>query len=154
MPGSALVFSLAQNKQVEIMIARIARILSVGLMVVLLAHVHPALCGGWSLPNPFSSQSKNVAKKKTPITKVAKKKTSVLDKIGLETKNFFDRAGETLGLKKPAPKKYGYARALGPRVQTHKKAESKSWLSPMFEPEEPKRPRNVTDWMGQPRQDL
>ena len=81
-------------------------------------------------------------------------KTSVLDKIGLETKNFFDRAGETLGLKKPAPKKYGYARALGPRVQTHKKAESKSWLSPMFEPEEPKRPRNVTDWMGQPRQDL
>ena len=136
------------------MVAKISRILSAGLMVVLLANVHPALCGGWSLPNPFSSQSKNAAKKKTHITKVAKKRPSVLDKIGLETKNFFDRAGETLGLKKPAPKKYGYARALGPRVQTHKKAESKSWLSPMFEPEEPKRPRNVTDWMGQPRQDL
>jgi hypothetical protein len=109
-------------------------------------------CYGWTL-NPFSS-SGNTTKKKTQITKVTKSEPSTLQKMGTGTKNFFDRTGETLGLKKPAPKKYTYANPQPLQVQGKKTAPSKSWLSSMFEPEEPKKPKTVTEWMGQPRRDL
>ena len=136
------------------MIIRIQRILLVVVLAALLANVQPALCGGWSIPNPFSSESKTASKKKARITKVVKKEPSVLEKIGDGTKNFFDRIGETLGLKQPAPKKYGYATAQAPRARGSKKTESKSWLPSILPPEESKKPKTVTDWMSQPRRDL
>jgi hypothetical protein len=78
----------------------------------------------------------------------------MLDKVGTGTKNFFDRTGETLGLKKPAAKKYGYATPQAPHVQGSKQSSSSSWLPSMLQPEEPQKPKTVSEWMGQPRQDL
>ena len=123
------------------------------MMVVLLANVRPATCDGWSLPNPFSSTTKSETKTKTHITTVKTQEPSMLEKIGTGTKNFFDRTGEKLGLKKPASKKYDYATAQKPHVHASKPS-SKSWLSKMFAPRNPKKPKTVTDWMGQPRRDL
>jgi hypothetical protein len=134
------------------MVQRIRRIVSFAAVLILFAGLRPAISEGWSLLNPFASESKTETKKKS-YTKVTKKEPSVLDKLGTGTKNFFDKTGETLGLKKPEPKKIQYA-SPKPHAQAMKKAPAKSWLPPMFPPEEPKKPTTVTDWMGQPRQDL
>jgi hypothetical protein len=47
-----------------------------------------------------------------------------------------------------------YASPTPPKIQTAKKTEQKSWVSRMFQPDEPQKPKTVTDWMGQPRQDM
>ena len=82
------------------MVGRIARILSASVMVVLLADVRPALCEGWSLLHPFSSETTSETKPKRPTPKTVKKEPSTLNKVGTGTKNFFNKTGETLGLKK------------------------------------------------------
>ena len=135
------------------MVVRITRILSASLMLAVLADVRPARCEGWSLSNPFSSETKTETTRK-PITKIAKKEPSMLEKFGTGTKNFFSKTGEAIGLKKPEPKKPQYASPTPPKIQTPRKPETKSWVSRMFQPEEPQKPKNVTEWMGQPRQDL
>ncbi len=147
----AFVFSVASNEEVEIMVVRISRILSAGIVVVVLANVQPAMCSGWSLPNPFASKSE---KKKSRVTPVKKQEPSFLEKIGDGTKDFFDRTGETLGLKKPAAKKYQYATPQRPHAAAPKSSQSDSWLPSMYPPEESKKPKTVTDWMSQPRQDM
>ena len=133
------------------MVVRIARILSASVILVALADVRPARCDGWSLSNPFAPETKT---EKKPITKVTKKEPSTWEKLGTGTKNFFSKTGEAMGLKKPDPKKPQYATPTPPKIQATKKTETKSWVSRMFQPEEPQKPKNVTEWMGQPRQDL
>jgi hypothetical protein len=134
------------------MVKRTARTLWAGLILLVLAGAHPAACDGWSLPNPFSTETKTSTKKK-PVTKLARKEPSLLDKVGVGTKDFFNRTGETLGLKKPEPKKYGYATAVPPKIQPAKKMQKKSWLSGMFQAEEPKKPKTVSEWMDNKRLD-
>ena len=90
------------------MVAKIVRILSVCLVLVLLADVQPALCDGWSLPNPFSSDKDKADAKKPapkPAPKAVKKQPSTLDKVGADTKQFFTKVGDTLTFKKSEPKK-------------------------------------------------
>ena len=114
-------------------------------MLVLFANVQPVLCEGWSLPNPFSSEP--TPKPKKTGLKTVKQEPSALDKIGTGTKNLFNKTGETLGLKKPQPKKPQYATAKPPTIQPVKKDDSKSWLGSLFKPEEPKKPKTVGEWM-------
>ena len=133
------------------MVVRIARILSACAVLVLLADLRPAVSEGWSLPNPFSSETKTTVKK--PVTKTTKQEPSVLEKVGSGTKKFFSQAGETLGLTKPEAKKPKYATATPPKIQSSKKAESKSWLSNPFQSEEPKKPKTVSEWMNNKRLD-
>jgi hypothetical protein len=98
-------------------------------------------------------------KEKTPTSYVVGKTPpnqdeSMLGKIGTGTKNFFSKTGETLGLKKPAPKKPQYTSATVRRASPPKK-ESKSWMPSIFSSEDKeKKPKAVTDWMKQPRQEL
>lgn len=135
------------------MVVRIARILSAGVILILLADAQPAVCEGWSLPNPFASKTDT---KKKPVTKVSKTtnaEPSMLEKASTGTKNFFSKTGETLGLKKPEPKKPTAAYAKPPVLKTPYKPEKSSGLSSLFKPEEPKRDKTVTDWMQKERLD-
>jgi hypothetical protein len=140
------------------MVVRIARILSACGVLILLTGGRPTVCEGWSLLSPFSSDAKTDAKAKKPGTTAVnrvKKEPSTLDKVGAGTKKFFNKTGETLGLKKPEPKKFGYANPQAPRVQPARKPEQKSWLGSLspFKSEEPPRPRNVSEWMSNKRLD-
>ena len=127
------------------MIVRIAGVLSVSVMLVLLADVRPAMCKGWSLPNPFASETKTEPKVKKP---------SVLDKVGAGTKKFFSQAAETLRLKKPEPKKSipQYAYPVRPGIHPRKQ-ESKPWFGWLSPSEEPKGPATVAEWMDNKRLD-
>jgi hypothetical protein len=129
------------------MVVRIARVLSAGLILAWVATVQSVACAGWSLPNPFASETKATV---TP-TKAAKTEPSVLQKVGTGTKNFFNKTGETLGLKKPEAKKYHYA---SPKPPAQPAKPAKSWIPSVFQPEKKKEHQTVTDWMKQPRQDL
>ena len=110
------------------MVVKIAKILSIGVMLVVLADARPAACEGWSLLHPFSSETKTDAKPKKPVLKTAQTEPSLLEKIGTGTKNFFNKTGETLGLKKPESKKPQYATPTPRTIQPRKKEESKSWF--------------------------
>jgi hypothetical protein len=136
--------------RVVIMIVRISRILAVVVVLILFADVRPAMCEGWSLWNPFASDANKSGSKKKPVTKLAKKEPSMLDKASSGTKNFFNKTGETLGLKKPESKKPQYAVPKTPVVQSQRKQESKSWLSSLspFKSEPSKKPKDVGEWMS------
>ncbi len=130
------------------MLARTAKILATSIVLFLFVGVRPAMCEGWSILNPFSSssESKKETVKKPAFKSAAKKEPSTLDKMGQGTKNFFNKTGETLGLKKPEPRKALYATAKQPTLQTKKK-ESKSWFDKTFGPSEPEKPTDVHEWM-------
>jgi hypothetical protein len=128
------------------MVVRIAKIVSASVtLLIVLAYAQPAVCEGWSLPNPFSSKTTTTTKKSVP--KVTKKEPSVLQKTTDGTKKFFSQTGEALGLKKAEKKRPQYAYPKTSTLQP-KKEESKSWFGKMFAPEEPKKPTNVNEWMG------
>ena len=80
------------------MLIKIARILSACAMSVLLAAARPASSESWSLSNPHSSGTE-------PLTLVANKQPSVLDKIGTGTKNLLTATGQAVGLVKKTAKK-------------------------------------------------
>jgi hypothetical protein len=137
------------------MVAKIARILSACGVLILLTDARPAVCEGWSLLHPFTFNAKTESQTKKPATvavKNVKREPSLLEKAGTGTKQFFNQAGETLGLKKAAPKKPQYATAIPPRIQPPKKPESKPWYSRLM-PEEPKKDKTVNDWLSKPRLD-
>jgi hypothetical protein len=133
------------------MVVRIARILSISTLLILLTVVQPAKCEGWSLLHPFSSDTTTDTKPKRPVYKTAKQEPSTWNKVTTGTKSFFSKTGEKLGLKKPEAKKPQYATPRMPPVAAQKKNESKSWLGSMFKPEEPAKPKTVSDWMANPR---
>jgi len=130
------------------MLGRSTKVLATSVMLFVLVGSRPALCEGWSILNPFSSSSdsKKEEAKKPAFKSAAKKDPSTLDKMGQGTKNFFNKTGETLGLKKPEPKKPLYATAKQPTLQTKKK-ESKSWFDKTFGPSESEKPKDVHEWM-------
>ncbi len=132
--------------------AKIARVLLIGGIAAAWAVSCPDACKGWSLLDPFSSQASTDAKTKKSSAKKVEKEPSTFDKINSGTKNFFNKTGETLGLKKPEPKKKAvYATPRRPEIQTRKKTSS-SWLD-MFKSEEPKKPDTVPEWMNNKRLD-
>ncbi len=135
------------------MVVRIAGILPAGVALLVLAGARPPECAAWSLLHPFSSDTAAETTPPQPPAKPAKKEPSVLAKVGAGTKNFFNRAGETVGLKKPEPKQPEYARVVPPTLVPPKKAESKSWIASMFGPEEPEKPKTVSEWLGNDRLD-
>ncbi len=107
------------------------------------------VCKAWSL-NPFAAEEPKPRKVTTRTVKNAPA-PSAWDKITAGTKQFFDKTGETLGLKKPAPRRPG-ATAMAiprqPQLAPRKKPEQKSWFSSVFGPEEKKDPKSVDEWMG------
>ena len=132
---------------------RIARMLPAGIALLALAGVRPPECQAWSLLHPFSSDTTTQTAPPQPPPKPVKKEPSMLQKMGTGTKNFFNRAGEAVGLKKPEPKEPQYARIVPPTLVPPKKPESKSWMSSMFGSNEPEKPKNVSDWLGNDRLD-
>ncbi|MEN6406321.1 MAG: hypothetical protein ABFC77_07610 [Thermoguttaceae bacterium] len=142
------------------MVARmpnVASIVSLFLFVIVFhAALSPDRAAGWSITDPLSlssgsSTSKSSAKK--PAAKPTAQEPSVWDKTSSGTKNFFNKTGETLGLKKPEPKKITYAVPRTPVVQRPAKKDEPSWWSKHnpFKASEPEKPKKVTDWMNNPR---
>jgi hypothetical protein len=111
-----------------------------------LVYANQSACAGWSL-NPFASDK---PQPNTHNTSATKKPPSALDKVATGTKNLFNKTGETLGLKKPQPKKAPAIVAAKQRVIPPKYQEKKglfSWLMPKEE-----RPTNVKGWIGSTKQ--
>jgi hypothetical protein len=123
------------------MVVKFARILSATLVLALMAEVRPA--AGWSL-NPFATETKTTTVHKP----AAKSEPSTLDKIGSGTKSLVNKTGETLGLKKPEPKRPTVAYARPQTIKPKKKPQSSSWLPSFMQSEEPKKDKNVSDWMS------
>ena len=132
------------------MITRLTKTLLGVALLAAYGSMRPAVCEAWSLLHPFSSDADTA---KQPVPQLVKKEPSALEKVGTGTKNFFNKTGETLGLKKPEPKKPQYANPIPPRIQPKAKDEQKSWLGQMFGPEEREKLKSVSDWMQNPRLD-
>jgi hypothetical protein len=134
------------------MVAKLARIVTASLVLVVLTNVRLAVCNGGSFW-PFSSE-KNASDTSTsrntiPTTNVVSTTTqtqpSALGKIGDGTKNFFAKVTG----KKPEPKKDNSLPVYpkDPRTIQDKSA-SGSWFTSWFKPEE-KKPTNVRDYLKQ-----
>ena len=78
-----------------------------------LALAGPSVCFGWSLLHPFAS---NDQPQTTMVSRTTQKPPSAWQKITTGTKNFFNKTGETLGLKKKPPKKPPAVVAPKPRT--------------------------------------
>lgn len=153
MARSTFVFSVATYPRVKIMVVRTARILPACAMMILLAGVWPAVCGAWSLLHPFSSDATAGTTPLQPVAQPVKTEPSALEKVGKGTKKFFNKAGVAMGLKKPEPKNLDYVRIVPPSIQPARKEEPKTGLAALFGPPEPKKPKDVSDWMMNPRVD-
>jgi len=131
------------------MLIRTARVwLGVTAMLVLFGGVRPAVCEGWSLLHPFSSDSTAQSKPPKPTP------NQPLPTTG--SKTFFSKVSDKITGKKPEPVKPApgmYATPKPPVIQPPKQ-EKKSWLGSMFQPKEPEKAKSVPDWMKQPRVDL
>jgi hypothetical protein len=123
---------------------RCAKILLVLGMLVALSQVNIHRCAAWSL-NPFASGDNSESR--TYIS--AKRSQSPLDKLATGTKNFFNKTGEALHLKKPAPKKPPAIVAAKPPAIPQR--QQKSWLTGMFSKKED-RPARVVDWLSSTKQ--
>jgi hypothetical protein len=124
------------------MVRKITKTLLIGAMFTGLVYGSQSVCAGWSL-NPFTS---NKSQAKTYSTSATKKSPSALDKVGTGTKNLLNKTGETLGLKKPQPKKAPAVVAAKPRVASPRYQEKKnlfSWLAPKDKP----KPTTVKGWI-------
>jgi hypothetical protein len=130
------------------MIRRITKTLLIASMLIGLAYARPSVCLGWSL-NPFASNDQ--AQTKTVQVKATQKPPSAWEKVTAGTKNFFNKTGETLGLKKKEPKKAPPVVAVKPRTLQPKAKESGGLLS-WFKPSEPERPKTVTGWLSHSEQ--
>jgi hypothetical protein len=141
------------------MVAKTARVFSACLaMLVLLAGVRPAVGEGWSILHPLTFGSTSDAKPKQPVmqSQPTQKPPSTFSQIVAAPGNLATKVGNTITGKKPEPVKAPaamYARPTPPVIAPPPKKESKSWVSSWFQPEEPKKPKSVSDWMGQPRVD-
>ena len=127
---------------------RTARALSLVVMVVLLSSLRSPVCQAWSLWPFGDSKAEQPPPKPKPAAKPAKKAPpSAWDNISTGTKSFCNKIGETVGLKKPAPKKPEYAipRPMVPQTQ------SKSWFGSLFQPKDPPPPKDAAQFIGQKR---
>jgi hypothetical protein len=119
---------------------RIAKTLLIVSIVIGLAYAGPSVCFGWSL-NPFAAKE---TPKTTMVSRTTQKPPSAWDKVAAGTKNFFNKTGETLGLKKKEPKKPPAIVAARPRTLQPKAKQGGvfSWLSPKED-----KPKKVEDWL-------
>jgi hypothetical protein len=124
------------------MIQRIAKTLPISSMLIGLLCAGPSVCLGWSL-NPFASNDKPQT---TMVSRTTQKPPSAWDKVTTGTKNFFNKTGETLGLKKKQPRRPPDVVAARP-PQVVPKAKPDRGLFGLFPPKEEKRP-TVPDWIG------
>ncbi len=128
------------------MIRRITKTLLIVGMLSGLAHVGSSLCFGWW--NPFASADDKP--KTTMVSRSTQKPPSAWDKVTTGTKNFFNKTGETLGLKKKEPKKPPAVVAVKPR-QVQQKAKQESGLTSWLLPKEEK-PKDVKGWLDSTKQ--
>jgi hypothetical protein len=139
------------SKKVAIMVAKTARVLSaVVAMLIVFAGVRPGVCEGWSLLHPLTFESTPETKPIRPTLKAPPKPPTAMDQIAAAPKN----AWNTMTGKKPDPPKATpgmYASVKPPVIQQPPKKESKSWISSMFQPEEPKKSPTVNDFMKKDR---
>ena len=127
------------------MIGRITKTLLIVAVFIGLAQAGPSVCSGWSLFDPFASKDKPQT---TMVSQTTHKPPSAWDKFTTGTKNFFNKTGETLGLKKKEPKKPPAVVAAKPRkIQKPEKPGMFSWLAP-----KPDKPDGVKDWMSKTKQ--
>ena len=115
-------------------------------MFVGLAYGSPSISAGWTL-NPFASEK---PKAKPHPTSMTKQPPGALEKVGTGTKNLFNKTGETLGLKKPQPKKAPPVVAAKPRTVPAPYSEKKgllSWFAPKNE-----KPKTVKGWIETTKQ--
>jgi hypothetical protein len=120
------------------MIRRIPKTLLFGAMIVGLAYVGQSANADWSL-NPFAS---NKSQTKTYNTS-AKKSPSAVDKVAKGTKNFFNKTGEAVGLKKSQPKKAPpFVAAKTRTIPQNNQKGLFSWLVP-----KEKKDKTVKDWL-------
>jgi hypothetical protein len=135
------------------MVVRTARVLpAIVATLILCAGVRPSQCEAWSLLHPFSSDGTPAAK---PQPKKPAPKPSTLDKVVAAPGNVLTKVGNTITGKKPEPPKATsqmYATSRLPDIQPPKK-ESKSWVPSFLKPEEPKKPKTVSDWLSKNRLD-
>jgi hypothetical protein len=96
---------------------------------------------------PFASDDTTTVK-----SSPARKSPGALDKVSAGTKNFFNKTGEALHLKKPAPRKPPLIVAAKPRVVTPPYREKKSWIPTWLRTKEPEKPTSVKDWVGKTKQ--
>jgi hypothetical protein len=126
------------------MVQRITRTLLIVVMLIGFAQTGPTVCFGWSL-NPFASNDKPQT---TMVSRSTQKPPSAWSKFTTGTKNFFNKTGETLGLKKKELKKAPPVVAAKPRtLQRPEKPGMFSWLAPKQD-----KPEDVKDWLGRTKQ--
>jgi hypothetical protein len=131
--------------------SRLPKIVSIGVILAAYAGTRPAVCHAWSLFHPFSSDDKAEPQAR-PVARTAPKPPSTWDKITMGTKNFFNKTGEAIGLKKPEKKLVPqYASPRSPAAQ-RRQPESKSWFGSWFKPKEPEKQKSVKDWMANTEQ--
>jgi len=131
-------------ERAPVMIQRITKTLLIASVLIGLAYATPSVCLGWSL-NPFASNDKT---KTTMVSRTTQKPPSAWDRVTTGTKNFFNKTGETLGLKKKQPKKAPAIVAAKPRtLQQPEKPGMFSWLAP-----KPVKYNGVKDWLGKSEQ--
>jgi hypothetical protein len=128
------------------MLRKITKTLLIGTLFIGIVYASESFCSAWSL-NPFASSDSQA---RTHNTSMTKKSPSVLDKIGSGTKNFFNKTGEALHLKKPQPRKAPPVVAPKPRTISqpyHEKKGLFSWLAPKED-----RPTTVKGWISSTKQ--
>jgi len=128
------------------MIRRITKTLLLGAMFIGLVYANQSACMGWSL-NPFASDKPQT---NTHNTSATKKSPNALDKVATGTKNLLNKTGETLGLKKPQPKKAPPIVAAKPRVIPPPYKEKKPWFG-LFGTKKEK-PTTVKGWIESTKQ--
>jgi len=129
------------------MIQRITKTLLIIAMLIGLAQAGPSVCFGWSLLHPFGSDEKP---RTTMVSRTTQKPPSAWQKITTGTKKFFNKTGETLGLKKKEPKKAPAMVAVKPRQLQPKAKQSSGMMGWLFPKEE--KPKDVKGWLDSTKQ--
>jgi hypothetical protein len=127
------------------MIRRITKTLLIAALLAGIGHAGSSACQGW----PFGLfESKPKEQVRTYQMSATKAQPSALDKVASGTKNFFNKTGETLGLKKKAPLPVPAVVAAKPPTIYPRYKESRPWYGFLM-PEEKEAPKNVPSWMDQ-----
>ncbi len=127
---------------------KITKTLSIIALSVGLAQAGPSVCFGWSLFSPFASSDKPQT---TMVSRSTQKPPSAWEKFTTGTKNFFNKTGETLGLKKKEPRRPPAIVAAKPRKILPRAKQSNGgmfgWLWP-----KPEKPKDVKGWLDSTKQ--
>lgn len=130
------------------MVQRIAKTLLIVAILIGLGQATPGVCFGWSLLHPFTSDNKPQT---TMVSRSTQEPPSVWQKFTTGTKNFFNKTGETLGLKKKEPQKAPPVVAAKPRTLQPRASQQSSgmmgWLFP-----KPEKPKDVKGWLDSTKQ--